>query len=178
MPIHFKSYLILSILFSLPLTAQAETDADRLMNFAETTYPALFAPASQPTQTIGNEWVYRVYPETSSAIGVQNSADVFITGPAFGKPFGELVPVGTLSSLLTLLPPVETAFDRGRKLYSNCSDSTCHGSNPARGQNGIFGGRSARNTRRNIDRNRGGMGFLSFLTDAELEDIAVYLQSF
>ena len=155
--------------------AFSPSDSERLMNWAEQAYPEFFAPAPQPTQTIGTEWVYRAYPDTDTAVGVQNSDKVFVTGGVFGQ-FGDLVEVGTLTTLLPSIPP-STIVKQGRETYNiNCSNSSCHGANPALNQNGIFAAKSAANIRNSINRNKGGMGFLSFLSNAELEDIANYLR--
>ena len=68
----------------------------------------------------------------------------------------------------------------GKTLYqsSSCASSACHGSDPGRNQNGVLAGTLSGNIRNNINRNRGGMGFLSYLTDAELQAIANYLSTF
>ena len=64
----------------------------------------------------------------------------------------------------------------GGKLYDdNCS--TCHGINPASGRNNIRRGSDPMVSRRAINNNIGGMNYLSFLTDAELANIAAYIQN-
>jgi len=64
----------------------------------------------------------------------------------------------------------------GGELYrSNCL--ACHGSNPRLNQNGIWSGRDASVSRVAINRNVGGMVFLSSLTDQNLSDIAAWIQT-
>ncbi len=80
----------------------AETDpttAVRLMNWAEQKYPQLFAPAKPELLTIKDEWVYRLYKDTNTAIGVKNNKTVFVTGEPFAT-FGTLINFGLLSELL------------------------------------------------------------------------------
>ena len=63
----------------------------------------------------------------------------------------------------------------GGKLYAdNCA--TCHGNNPRMGRDGIENAQSAEAIRQSINNNRGGMGFLNFLSDAELANIAAYIK--
>ena len=64
---------------------------------------------------------------------------------------------------------------RGLDLYiTNCE--ACHGNDPALGLNGIGRAIDANASRNAINSNQGGMGYLNFLTDSELEDIAVYVR--
>ena len=71
----------------------------RLMGWAESTFPTLFLPAEPPVQTIKDQWVYRFYDKTNTAIGVKDNKNVFVTGEPFA-PFGELIPLGLLTELL------------------------------------------------------------------------------
>ncbi len=66
----------------------------------------------------------------------------------------------------------------GKELYAtHCSSSGCHGVDPSRGTNEIYDAVNPRETREAINRNKGGMGFLNFLTDAELQAIADYVRN-
>jgi mono/diheme cytochrome c family protein len=69
-----------------------------------------------------------------------------------------------------------TAKERGQTAYASmCAE--CHGANPASGREDIDKATSAAKTMSAIARNKGGMGKLSFLTQAQAEDIAVYVAS-
>jgi hypothetical protein len=137
------------------------------MDWAEVTYPEYFSPANQPTHFAGNEWLYRTYSDTNTAIGVQFDNKVFITGGVFGN---DLIQVGTLQSLL------EVIDTRGHDLYAQRCAS-CHGRNPKNGRDGIGSARNPAAIRSAINRNKGGMSYLKFLTDTELSDIANYVQN-
>jgi hypothetical protein len=75
---------------------------------------------------------------------------------------------------------LENTGPNGQALYETetCASSACHGTNPARNQNGVLAGQNPNNIRNAINRNKGGMGFLNYLSDAELQAIADYLQTF
>jgi len=112
-----KQIFTIIFLFSLSLNTYASLeDANRLMDWAEETYPTLFAPAKPKTQFFKDEWVYRIYSNSNSAIGVQFDNKVFVTGGVFGN-FGDLVLIDTLARLLPLvpekIPPVKITFDEG-----------------------------------------------------------------
>lgn len=67
-----------------------------------------------------------------------------------------------------------SALERGRTAYvTMCAE--CHGATPSR--NDIDKATSASRTMNAIARNKGGMGKLSFLTQAQADDIAVYVAS-
>lgn len=69
-----------------------------------------------------------------------------------------------------------SALTTGSQLYAeHCA--ACHGTDPSGNRDGIRSASSAASTRRAINKNEGGMGYLSFLTDADLENIAVYVAS-
>ncbi|MDT8407280.1 MAG: cytochrome c [Methylococcales bacterium] len=76
-------------------------------------------------------------------------------------------------------PINQSSAELGRELYvrSGCAASTCHDADPRRNVNDVLDGRDWRETRESIDKNEGGMGFLNFLTDAELQQIAEYLRA-
>jgi len=65
---------------------------------------------------------------------------------------------------------------RGQILYRNCVG--CHGTDPRQNISRILNGRDPVRIRSAINRNVGGMSFLSPLTDNDLNDIASYLQQF
>ncbi len=75
---------------------------------------------------------------------------------------------------------LESNAAEGQALYeaNSCASSSCHGANPASNQNGLLAGTLPSNIRHAINRNSGGMGFLSDMTDAELQAIADYLKTF
>jgi len=71
----------------------------------------------------------------------------------------------------SIAPVVINPAASGQSLFSqHCAG--CHGS-----PNNIRSAGSAANTRSAINRNKGGMGYLNFLTDAQLNDIAAYVQN-
>jgi len=70
----------------------------------------------------------------------------------------------------------QTNISRGLSTYTSYC-AACHGSNPLRNRDGILSARTASNTARAIERNEGGMGFLSTLSDTDLQDIADYINS-
>jgi Abnormal spindle-like microcephaly-assoc'd, ASPM-SPD-2-Hydin len=68
----------------------------------------------------------------------------------------------------------------GKVLYETvpplaCANSGCHGLDPSRNLNKISSGRNAAVIRSAINNNTGGMGFLSAVTDLQLQDIAAYI---
>lgn len=73
------------------VAAPAIPDATALMDWAETTYPAIF-PSKQSNQTF-DPYVYRYYPETGTYLGVAASV-VYVLGPITNN---QLTSVGTLS---------------------------------------------------------------------------------
>ncbi|BCG63588.1 MAG: hypothetical protein methR_P1316 [Methyloprofundus sp.] len=75
------------------------------------------------------------------------------------------------------IPTISGNAEKGRDLYQNCSSSNCHGSDPQRGQNKIFRATESAKTRSAINRNKGGMGFLNFLTDADLQAISDFVRN-
>ena len=69
-----------------------------------------------------------------------------------------------------------TGGTTGKALYAiHCAE--CHGVDPSRGKNDIYEAVDPRETREAINENEGGMGILSFLTDAELQAIAAYVRN-
>lgn len=82
--------------------------------------------------------------------------------------------------ILTASPdPLENSGPDGKVLYetNSCSNSACHGSDPGDDQNGIKGAHPE-DIRYAIDTNKGGMGFLNYLTDGDLQAISDYLKTF
>lgn len=78
--------------------ADTSSDIERLLDWAETTYPDLFFPAAS-TLTF-EEWTYRYYSATDTYAGVNDKEEVYVMGGAFG----DLTKIGTLAELLTLVP--------------------------------------------------------------------------
>lgn len=65
---------------------------------------------------------------------------------------------------------------QGKDLYiDNCA--ACHGINPAQNINGVLSAIYPLATRSAINGNEGGMGYLNFLSDADLQAIADYVQN-
>lgn len=70
----------------------------------------------------------------------------------------------------------DVVTSNGKDLYVvNCV--ACHGANPMQGINGIRLAVDPNQTRSAINRNKGGMGYLNFLTDSELQAIADYVKN-
>lgn len=118
-----KLILLFTITFLFQLnSASAETrirlnDEERLMDWAENTYPQFFSPAPSVTKTDFPGWKYRFYKDTGTAVGIQNGKDVFVSGGSFSK-LGTLIYIDKLTTLLTsvelshLSIQMET-FDKG-----------------------------------------------------------------
>lgn len=66
----------------------------------------------------------------------------------------------------------------GKALYVSTGCSSCHGVNPAKNQDHVLEGKDPDETREAINKNKGGMGQLRGLGDAELQAIASYLKGF
>lgn len=64
----------------------------------------------------------------------------------------------------------------GSQLYAN-NCAACHGNDSSRSRSGISRTADPVATRNAINGNRGGMGYLSFLSDTELANIAAYIQN-
>lgn len=79
------------------LSADITTDTEKLLNWAENTYPDFF-PNHQVTQSI-EPWLYRFYPDTGIYAGVnKNDNSVYVLGGPYGA-----VPtrIAGLSELIT-----------------------------------------------------------------------------
>ena len=65
-------------------SADIASDTERLLNWAEITYPNLF-PSCQATQNI-EPWIYRYYPESQIYAGVnRNDKYVYVLGGNSGN---------------------------------------------------------------------------------------------
>jgi len=85
-------------------------------------------------------------------------------------------PTPTPTATPTPTPTAITSVSRGKSSYdANCM--ACHGSNPLNNKSGILRASSAAATSSAIARNKGGMGYLSSLTNSDLQDIADYINS-
>lgn len=81
-------------------SADIASDTERLLNWAETTYPNLF-PSHQVTQNI-EPWLYRYYPESQIYAGVnKNDNDVYVLGGNFGN---TPTRIDTLANLVSQIP--------------------------------------------------------------------------
>lgn len=136
---HHKLLGLLLILFTLannhswgntPLLA----DADRLLNFAETSEPALFFPPAQTQQAsqAGSDWFYRYFSGSNSyaAVNINGTApyaagDVYVSGAQFGE---GLVRVGTLQELLVLADttaPNSESDAQAQNAFTSQGSGTC-----------------------------------------------------
>lgn len=83
-----KSLLVLACTFIFLgkvnfASAELASDTERLLNWAETTFPQYF-PSHQGTQSI-EPWLFRFYPESQIYAGVNKSdSNVYVLGGAFG----------------------------------------------------------------------------------------------
>ncbi|HSW06753.1 WD40/YVTN/BNR-like repeat-containing protein [Aquabacterium sp.] len=77
-------------------TFSAASDADRIFNWAEASYPQYFAPAGAPTQLISG-YQARYYSATQNYVGTLDG-QVYVHGAVFGG----LLYVGTTAQLLPL----------------------------------------------------------------------------
>lgn len=74
--------------------------------------------------------------------------------------------------------PVSTGVTpNGKSLYQQYC-ATCHGSKPEVNANKVLKGKDVDTLREAIKKNKGGMGFLVSLSDADLKAIAAYLKTF
>lgn len=81
-------------------SADIASDTERLLNWAETTYPDLFR-SRQATINI-EPWLYRYYPETQIYAGVnKNDNDVYVLGGDFGN---TPTRIDTLANLVSQIP--------------------------------------------------------------------------
>ena len=81
-------------------SADIASDTERLLNWAETTYPNLF-PSHQATQNI-EPWLYRYYPESQIYAGVnKNDNEVYVLGGNFGN---TPTRIDTLANLVSQIP--------------------------------------------------------------------------
>lgn len=75
-------------------TTTTKPDSERLMNWAEQTYPDLFKPAGATTQSVQG-YQAREYPATQTYIGVKDER-VYV----YGSRFGGLLDVGSVTSFM------------------------------------------------------------------------------
>ena len=163
-------------------------DANALMDWAETQFASYF-PSHQINRTF-DIYLYRFYPETGNHLGVAGQGVFFL------PPGGQIQQVGTLADYACQVYPAScvsaSSSLRGETLYRTslgvagnaCRD--CHGPTP--GVGGITDILKAAGTqashgeptviRAAINNNEGGvMGQFSVVTDAQLDDIAAYVNA-
>lgn len=76
------------------------SDADVLFDWAEGQYPQLFAPSPSPTLTDLQDWEYRIYNETGTAIGIEKGQKIYVTGGSFGTFMEDIIFVGNTEDLI------------------------------------------------------------------------------
>lgn len=80
-------------------SATISSDTEKLLNWAENTYPQLF-PSHQATQNI-EPWIFRHYPDTGIYVGVNKlDNNVYVLGGPWGD---NPTVIDTLSNLLSLM---------------------------------------------------------------------------
>jgi hypothetical protein len=88
---------------STPALADLASDTEKLLNWAETTYPQYF-PSHKTTKTAG-EWIYREYSELGIYAGVnKNDNNVYVLGGPWNNP----TVVGSLAALMTIVNATPT----------------------------------------------------------------------
>ena len=162
-------------------------DANALMDWAEIQYAGYF-PSHQINRSF-DIFLFRFYPETGIYLAVAGQ-DVYVL-PAGGQPLR----VGVLADFACQVYPascVSASSLRGETLYRTALGSAgnacrdCHGPTP--GVGGVTDILKAAGTqashgeasviRAAIDNNEGGvMGQFSAVTDAQLDDIAAYVNA-
>jgi len=103
-------YAVLLISFST--YADTNSDTNRLFNWAQENYSSIFSTNEitkaillpESSRELAGSWLYRFYPETNVYAGVLNEQEVFV----LGGPWPELLYVGTLNELISVLPPQST----------------------------------------------------------------------
>lgn len=162
-------------------------DANALMDWAESRFASFF-PGHQTTRTL-DIYIYRFYPETGIYL-VVGGQDVYVLPTG-----GQVLRVGVLADFACQVYPascVTASSLRGETLYRTALGSSgnacrdCHGATP--GVGGITDILKAAGTqdsqgeasviRAAINNNQGGvMGQFSAVTDAQLDDIAAYVNA-
>ena len=116
--VYRKSIFIATVFFLFSINsafADLNSDAERILNWAEPTYPELF-PTSESTQFIDG-WRYRYYPQTDIYVGINDAREVAVLGDIFNG----LLIVGTVEELLTQLPSDNT----GENEQVNTGNGNC-----------------------------------------------------
>jgi mono/diheme cytochrome c family protein len=113
-----------------------------------------------PAGLVGNADFY-------SAFG-QSGVDVLATAGALD--------MSSLQHVSVALKEAASVVPDGRALYAqNCA--SCHGVNPLYNAERILNGRDAGKTKQAIVQDKGGMGYLNFLTDTEHTAIAAWISN-
>jgi cytochrome c553 len=163
--------------------------ATELMDWAERQFPTFFAPSAQPDRT-ADPFIYRIYPGTGNAIGIA-FGDVYVLGPVTG---GAIVKVGSLAAFSCAVFTCGPSSANGRTLYTTFRGSAgytcdlCHGPTPGTGGGFALIQQAAGSQSSNgdpslirfaINANFGapGMSQFSALTDAQLADLAAYINA-
>lgn len=95
-PPHLIALLALLCLCAAPVHADDRSDAIALFNFAQTTYPAYFSPASDSVQEIEG-YLVRYFAATDTYLGTRGQ-EVYVRGDAFGP---GVLRVGVIRDFIT-----------------------------------------------------------------------------
>lgn len=88
---------------AVPAGADAQLNAERLMDYGEEHYKDLF-PSAETTRSVGG-WVYRYYPQTGVYLAVIDWR-VYVLGGSIGP---EVLDVGAVSDYITITSPTNQA---------------------------------------------------------------------
>lgn len=166
-----KLAFILLIFISQSAFSDTKNNADQFFNWAEVEYSQYF-PSHQNSLIFDGIWYYRFYPSQNiyAAVNLDDN-DVYVLGDIFGG----LLRIDSLTVLMTSVGLVNSS-ERGRVTYDK-ECASCHGINPLNDRDGILKATNPNNTLSAISRNKGGMSYLTYLTETDLQDIADYINS-
>ncbi|MDY6949253.1 MAG: fibronectin type III domain-containing protein, partial [Pseudomonadota bacterium] len=135
-PMWFAKISMFIVMCAAALTGSAaELSPDMLMDWAESEYPLLFAPAATPTR-FSTPFTYRYYPETGNYLGVSGD-NVYVLGPISA---GRLSFVGTLDDFACIAanigcappsaPTITSVAARDQSAIVRFDEPTGRGSSP------------------------------------------------
>ena len=92
------------------VSADLNSDTEKLLNWAETTYPNYF-PTHQITQSI-DPWLFRYYPDSKIYAGVnKTNNDVYVLGGPWGDTPARIASLAELMAQVPVDPGNDTACD-------------------------------------------------------------------